>query len=258
MDITGRKTEWALLLAGLAGWLVTVLFRGFSLEWAALPLAFVAVASMSDVRLMVPGFLILLAGTASGSGSAACAVAGLFVLVRSDDFRARVPALAATAVWFLANPSPGAVLLTACFTGICLVQKRKVRYALAGVLALPALAFMLPTPGMDREPIVARCFLGEGYARWETPPLTLGTPGAVLAPPGPVRFTMKLEVECGGVRDSLPVAMVAAGETSLCLPGGIHRLTLEMDGSDSVFVFPLRDHRPFTHPVVHVGAEAFW
>jgi hypothetical protein len=235
-----------------------VLFRGFSLEWVSFPLACVAVASLTGTPHLIPGFLILLAGAASGSGPAACAVAGIYVLVLSDDFRGRVPALAATAFWFLANPSPGAVPIMGFCTGICLIQKSKTRFLLAGILAVPALAFMLPTPGMSGEPSPARCFVEQGHAWWKVPPVTLGTSGAVLSPPGPAGFTMELEVECGGVRDSLPVVMVAAGETSLCLPAGLHRITLELDDSDSVFVLPLRVHRPFSHPVAHVRAEAFW
>ena len=258
MGITGRKTELALALAGLSGWLVMVLFRGFSLEWVSFPLACAAVATLCGSPHFIPGFLILLAGAASGSGATACAVAGVYVLVQSDGLKGRVPALAAAAVWFLANPSPGAVPFMGFCTGICLIQKRKARLVLAGVLALPALAFMLPTPGAVGEPIPARCFVEGGHAWWKVPPVTLGTSGAVLAPPGPVGFTMELEVECGGVRDSLPVVMVAAGETSRCLPSGLHLITLELACGDSVFVLPLRDHRPFTHPVAHVRAEAFW
>jgi hypothetical protein len=65
-------------------------------------------------------------------------------------------------------------------------------------------------------------------------------------------------MDCGGIRDSLPMALLIAGENTVELPEGTHTVSLELTGSDSIFVTLIRGHSPFNHPVIHIKAVAEW
>ncbi len=258
MATSPRRGELAIALAGIAVWLAIVLFRGFSPEWLALPLAAVAVSTLIGNPMFIPGLLILLCAMVSATGAPVAAVAGVLASFSSSRVPGRIAGWLALSAWALANPSMSLVPLVLACALASLFDARGVRMILAVVSAilLPCLGFL---PNADHAvPSTARCFLEEGHAWWKLQPVTLGTGGAVLAPPVPGPFTMTLELQCGGVRDSLPVAAVLAGENTICLPSGSHTLRLDLASPDSVFIVLLREPRPFTHPVAHVFAEAEW
>jgi len=253
-----RKGELVTALTGMAVWLAIVLFRGFSLEWLALPLAAVAVSTLTGGPVFIPGLMILLCATASFTGAATAALAGVLSAFSSRRISGRIAGWLAVSAWVLANPSAQALPLVAACAVAALFNGKGTRIVLAALCAvlLPALGY-LPVPA-NEAPTPARCFIEEGHAWWKLPPVTLGSGGAVLAPPVPEPFTMTLELQCGGVRDSLPVVTVMAGDVALSLPSGSHTLRLDLSPTDSVFILPLRELRPFTHPVAHVWAEAEW
>lgn len=253
-----RKGELATALAGIALWLVLVLFRGFSLEWLALPMAAIAVSTLTGGPFHTPGLLLLLCATASSSGAAVAAAAGALSAFSSPRVPGRVSGWFAVSAWVLANPSTQAAAMVAACAVASLHDGTRTRTVLAAATAV-LLLFLGPVRRMgEGVEATARCFLEEGHAWWKLPPVTLGTGAAVLAPPVSEPFTLTLELRCGGVRDSLPVVAVLAGERTICLPSGDHVLLFDLGPSDSVFIRPLREHRPFTHPVAHVWAEAEW
>lgn len=253
-----RRGELATALAGTAAWLVLVLFKGFSPEWIALPLAAVAVSTLTGGPFHTPGLMLILCATASSAGAAVAAAAGILSAFSSNRLFGRVSGWLAVSFWVLANPSAQALPMVAACAVASLFDGARARLALAAAAAALLLGIgLLPAPS-GRGDLPARCFLEEGHAWWKLPSVTLGTGGAVLAPPVPGPFTMTLELQCGGVRDSLPLIAVLAGETTVCLPAGTHSLRLDLGPSDSVFILPVREPRPFTHPVAHVWAEASW
>lgn len=253
-----HKGELAIALAGIAVWLAIVLFRGFSPEWLALPLAAAAVSTLAGNPFFIPAMMILLCATASLTGAALAAVAGVLSAFSSRRFSGRIAGWLAVSAWVVANPSIQAAPVVAVCAVASLIGSKKTRIVLAAVSAVLLLGFgFLPARTLS-PPAPARCYLEEGHAWWKLSPVTLGTGGVVLAPPGPHRYTVALELQCGGVRDSFPVVTVVAGEHSICLPAGFHTLRLDLTPSDSVFILPLREPRPFTHPVAHVWAEAEW
>ncbi len=252
-----EKGELAVTLAGLAAWLVMVLFRGFSMEWLSLPLAAAAVAALTGGKFFLPGFLLLLTSAASSSGAASCAVAGLYCLVCSERTRGRLLGWLALAAWAWAAPSPGAVPLLAAGALVSLFPGLQLRLAVSGVLSVLLMCFSTLPVRPDPGPRASRFLMDREHGWWKVPPVTLAGAGAVLAPPFPSGGTLELQVLCGGVRDSLPVVAVQYGSETMLLPMGEHHLTLELSGADSLFILPLREHRPFTHPVAHVYAEAF-
>lgn len=258
MGTSLRKGELATALAGIAVWLATVLFRGFTLEWTALPLAVVAVSTLTGSPVFIPGFLILLCAAASLAGAPLAALAGVLAAFSSRRISGRIAGWLAVSVWVLANPSTQAVPLVAACAVASLFDRGRARVILAATSAVVLLSLgYLPARRVE-APVPARCYIQEGHAWWKLPPVTLGTGGAVLAPPVSEPFTMTLEVQCGGVRDSLPVVTVLAGHNSVSLPSGFHTLRLDLSHCDSVFVLPVREPVPFTHPVAHVWAEAEW
>ncbi|MFO7627548.1 MAG: hypothetical protein R6V62_09840 [Candidatus Fermentibacteraceae bacterium] len=256
MGTSLRKGELATALAGIAVWLSIVLFRGFSLEWVALPLAAVAVSTLTGGPMFIPGLMVLMCATASLTGAALAAVAGVLSAFSSRRISGRTAGWLAVSAWVLANPSTQSAPMVAACAIASLFDGRKARVVIAAVSAVLLLYLGYLPARAAPEP--ARCFLEEGHAWWKLSPITLGTGGAVLAPPVPGPFTMTLELQCGGVRDSLPVITVLAGDKTVCLPSGSHTLRLDLAPSDSVFILPVREPRPFTHPVAHVWAEATW
>lgn len=258
MGTSLRKGELATALTGIAVWLAIVLFRGFSLEWLALPLAAVAVSTLTGDPMFIPGLMILLCATASLTGAATAAVAGVLSAFASHRMSGRIAGWLAVSAWVLANPSTQAAPLVAVCAVATLFNAKKSRIVLAAMSAVLLLALGYLPARNSTASAPARCFIEEGHAWWKLPPVTLGTGGAVLAPPVPEPFTMTLELKCGGVRDSLPVVTVIAGDEALSLPSGSHTLRLDLEPSDSVFILPVREPRPFTHPVAHVWAEAEW
>lgn len=255
--IKAEKGELAISLAGIAVWLVIVLFRGHSAQWIALPLAAMAVASITGGRFFLPGFLLLLASVVSSAGAASCAVTGVYCVFCSERLRGRVFGWLALAAWTWANPFPEAVPLLGASALVAAFQRRWLRLGLAGAMSVQLMVFSALPFDPDPYPQASRFFLRDGHGWWKIPPVTLGTAGAVLAPPFPGGCTVQLQISCGGVRDSLPVVAVQSGHGTLLLPMGEHTVTLELSGTDSVFLLPVRNPQPFTHPVAHVYAEAF-
>ena len=258
LRVNAEKGELATALAGLAGWLVLVLFRGFSPEWTALPLSVAAVATLSGGPFFLPGFLIMALAAISPVGAASAAAAGVLSVFASKHLRGRVFGWLALAVWVCSNPSRELLPLAAACAFACLFDSGRIRVFLALLSAVVLLSFV-PLPGPPgHDPAPCRCYLEEGHAWWKIPSVTLGTPGAVLAPPVSRPFSVTLDLSCGGVRDTFPVVAVLAGDMIRMVPPGEHSITLELGPSDSVFILPLREPSPFTHPVAHVRAEAAW
>lgn len=258
MRIASEKGELALTLTGVCAWLTLTLFRGFSPEWAALPLATAAVASMIGTRLFIPGFLILLVSGASSSGAAASAVAGLYAVFVSTRLRGRISGFLAVSLWVAANPSPSSLPLLAGLVLPVPFRVPEIRVILAVLAVTAILTVSGPFQPSSDDPPVSRFHLREQRGWWTVPQLTLGRPETVLLPPVPAPFRISLDLSCGGVRDSLPMALIRAGDSLVTLSRGDHSLAFLLEGSDSVFISLIRTHRPFTHPVVHARAEAEW
>ena len=255
--MSSERGELAFTLAGASVWLVLVLFRGFSLEWIALPLAAAAVASLTGTPLFFPGFLILAASVFSISGPAAAA-AGIYVVLVSPGLKGRLLGILSVIPWASANPSPEAAIAVAALMIPVALGSFRIRAVVSAALFIVVLLFRGPPGPTASPPVFARCFLGEGEAWWSVESITLANPEAVLAPPVPAPFSITLEMDCGGTRDSLPMAVVIAGENMVELSGGTHTVSFELAGSDSVFVTLTRGHSPFNHPVIHVKAVAEW
>ena len=258
MGKSSERGELAFTLAGVSVWLVLVLFRGFSLEWTALPLAAAAVASLTGTPLFFPGFVILLASVFSLSGPGAAAAAGIYTVLVSPGLKGRLLGVLSVIPWLSGHYSPEAATLVAALMIPVFLGSFRIRAVVSTALFIAVLLFLGPPGPVASHPVPARCFLREGHAWWTVESITLANPEAILAPPVPAPFSITLEMDCGGIRDSLPMALLIAGENTVELPEGTHTVSLELTGSDSIFVTLIRGHSPFNHPVIHIKAVAEW
>lgn len=223
----------------------------------------------------------LAAGLAFYSGekrvlAASAVLGGLSLLVRSDGFAA---ALVMTAALSAMSASDSIVSRSAFFLSAAGVV---LSGSLTGLvpLGIAAAAAIFPSASFHRSaaigaglavavaaggiPMAPRPparhaqehFVGEGII-WEySDRLDLSAPRLVLEAGDAEPRHVRILLSAGGIRDTLPLGFVLAGDTSFPVPPGEVSINIR-EPAFPVSVVLSRRWKPMNHPVIHfIGAEA--
>jgi hypothetical protein len=217
--------------------------------WGIAAAAALLAGRRAGIAAMVP---LLAAALVSGSVAAPLLVGLAAVLLAVSDagLPARSAALIGGLLAFLGSGLGGLWPYAVLFTLVCLLPRRRARLAalLAGV-ALAPLFGRMPRNLQGGDRIVQESYEG-GEVRWAGPRnLYVGSDGLLLRCPRP--GTVFLDVEGGGVRDTLPVGLAFTGSMGIPIRPGRDTLGI-LQSEGWVLLTNERGPSPGEHPVVRL------
>jgi len=243
----------------LSAWCVLVavmLFKGYSgIMLSMIPLAAAAGLSRRADVFTVVFMTMALAFVSPGAmawaalfGGSFCAFSGGGTAVRTAGFLA-----CAVALWF--TPIQSAIPLAVVPAAGVLFFRHRITAYLVLLSGFFISVFLTGLPRLSEGiPANASSFIDNGTIVYEVNDLNSFRREIRLPAPCSGIWAMWVSVDCGGVRDTLPMMAVCLNDEILVLPPGRDTLCFTMTPGDTLNLALLREYRPFNHPVVHISA----
>jgi len=228
-------------------------------DWvrAGAALALLAAGAMAAAGswYAAPAAFLAVAGAFLGTGTQAVglvACSGLLAAISGEAFPERAMGLFGALLAAQTGGLSGTWAVIGAAVPAIFLERGTHRMAIS-LLLLPAsiLAFGFPSPSEAPEVLLQESFAGGGESWPGTANLDQSTPVCLLRVVAPTE-PMRVVLDAGGVRDSLPVGFVSSDDGFVPVFPGRDTLTLADPGL-LVEIRLVRPPAPFQHAVIHAG-----
>ena len=192
-----------------------------------------------------------------GPGAAAWALVLLPLVLtpeKTDPGPVSVLLLGGAAIAF---PYAAFAVLTGAAALVMLWKSGTLFPRVAGALSAAACALVISmgyqAPDATGFPPAQEVHVDDATVWYNVPSLNSGSQGVTFRTSDGGSF--RISMEAGGVRDTMPLASLRAGESVFCINSGTSSLEIDLaPGGENVTVTITRPWQPFQHPVLHFNS----